>query len=98
LRFKASPDKEFTRPHLKKPHHKKRAAGVAQGVGPELKPQYWKKEKKERESLDLNDTELRRPEFLLVSGVILAFIYFCASIFSPGDNNNISPGVIVGMK
>jgi hypothetical protein len=27
---------------MKKTHHKKRAGGVAQGVGPEFKPQYWK--------------------------------------------------------
>jgi hypothetical protein len=26
----------------KKKHHKKRAGGVAQGVGPEFKPHYWK--------------------------------------------------------
>jgi hypothetical protein len=31
------------RPYLKKNLHKKRAGGVAQGVGPEFKPQYWKK-------------------------------------------------------
>jgi hypothetical protein len=30
------------RPYLEKPHHKKRAGGVAQGVGPEFKPQYCK--------------------------------------------------------
>jgi hypothetical protein len=28
-------------------HPKKRAGGVAQGVGPEFKPQYWKKKKKD---------------------------------------------------
>jgi hypothetical protein len=28
---------------LKKKNHKKRAGGVAQGVGPNFKPQYWKK-------------------------------------------------------
>jgi hypothetical protein len=31
--------------YLEKTHHKKRAGGVAQGVGPELKPQYGKKKK-----------------------------------------------------
>jgi hypothetical protein len=29
----------------KKKHHKNRAGGVAQGIGPELKPQYRKKKK-----------------------------------------------------
>jgi hypothetical protein len=33
-----------TRPYLiKKTHHKKRAGGVAQGAGPEFKPQYPRK-------------------------------------------------------
>jgi hypothetical protein len=31
------------RPYFKKTHYKKRAGGVAQGVGPEFKPQYHKK-------------------------------------------------------
>jgi hypothetical protein len=31
------------RPYLEKTHHKKRAGGVAQGVGPEFKLQYHKK-------------------------------------------------------
>jgi hypothetical protein len=31
------------RPYLEKTHHKKRAGEVAQGVGPEFKPQYYKK-------------------------------------------------------
>jgi hypothetical protein len=30
------------RPYLEKTHHKNRAGGVAQGVGPEFKPQYCK--------------------------------------------------------
>jgi hypothetical protein len=33
---------------LKKTHHKKRADGVTQGVGPEFKPQCCKKKKKKR--------------------------------------------------
>jgi hypothetical protein len=33
-------------PILKKTITKKRASGVAQGIGPELKPQYHKKRKK----------------------------------------------------
>jgi hypothetical protein len=31
------------RPYLKKTHHKKRAGGVAQGIGFEFKSQYQKK-------------------------------------------------------
>jgi hypothetical protein len=38
----------FTSPSLEKNLHKKRAGGVAQGVGPEFKPQYHKKKKKEK--------------------------------------------------
>jgi hypothetical protein len=34
------------RPYLKKTHHRKRADGVAQGVGPEFKTQYCRKKKK----------------------------------------------------
>jgi hypothetical protein len=33
------------RPHLEKIHHKKRAGGVSQGVGPEFKPQHYKNKK-----------------------------------------------------
>jgi hypothetical protein len=33
------------RPYLKNTHHKKRAGGVAQSVGPEFKPHYCKKKK-----------------------------------------------------
>jgi hypothetical protein len=33
------------RPYLEKPHHKNRAVGVAQGLGPKFKPQYHKKKK-----------------------------------------------------
>jgi hypothetical protein len=32
----------------KKPLHKKRASGVARGVGPEFKPQYYQKKKKKK--------------------------------------------------
>jgi hypothetical protein len=48
LRFKARLDKKFSKPYLKKTHHgkKKRAAGVAQGIGPEFNPQITKKKKK----------------------------------------------------
>jgi hypothetical protein len=41
LWFKASLGKQD--PILKKPNTKKRAGGVAQGIGPEFKPQYCKK-------------------------------------------------------
>jgi hypothetical protein len=34
------------RPYLEKAHHKKKADGEAQGVGPELKPQRCKKKKR----------------------------------------------------
>jgi hypothetical protein len=36
------------RPYLEKSHHKKRAGGVVQGVGPDFKLQYWKKKKKKQ--------------------------------------------------
>jgi hypothetical protein len=36
------------RPYLEKTHHKKRAGGVAQGVGPDFKSQDHKKKKKKR--------------------------------------------------
>jgi hypothetical protein len=35
-------------PTSKKIHHKKRAGGVAQGIGPEFKPQYQKKKGKKQ--------------------------------------------------
>jgi hypothetical protein len=34
------------RPYLKNTRHKKKAGGVAQGIGLEYKPQYQKKKKK----------------------------------------------------
>jgi hypothetical protein len=33
------------RSYLEKTNHRKRAGGVAQGVDPEFKPQYWKKKR-----------------------------------------------------
>jgi hypothetical protein len=39
------------RPYLTKTYHKKRAGGVAQGVGPEFKPQYLKKKKKKKKNV-----------------------------------------------
>jgi hypothetical protein len=50
-RFEASPGKQVSRLYLKKTHHKKRAGGVAQGVGPEFKPSIKKKKKKRKKSL-----------------------------------------------
>jgi hypothetical protein len=38
-------------PIWKKPFTKKRAGGVAQGVGPDFKPQYAKKKKKKKGNL-----------------------------------------------
>jgi hypothetical protein len=38
------------RPYLENTHHKKRAGGVAQGIGPKFKPQYCKKKKKEKKN------------------------------------------------
>jgi hypothetical protein len=46
LQFEASQANSFRDPTLKKKPshtHKKRAGGVAQGIGPEFKPQYYKK-------------------------------------------------------
>jgi hypothetical protein len=39
LQFKASLGKQFQRSYLEKNPSQKRAGGVAQGVGPEFKPQ-----------------------------------------------------------
>jgi hypothetical protein len=36
------------RPYLKINLHKKRAGGVTEGVGPEFKPQHYKKKKKRK--------------------------------------------------
>jgi penicillin-binding protein-related factor A (putative recombinase) len=45
------------RPYFKKKTSQERASGVAQGVSPEFKPQYWKKKKaillKSRQSIGL---------------------------------------------
>jgi hypothetical protein len=42
---------EFIRPCLKKTLHKNRAGGMAQGAGPEFKPQYGKKRKQKEKNL-----------------------------------------------
>jgi hypothetical protein len=47
LQFKASPCRQFERPYLKKKNKSQKSAGVvAQGDGPDFKPQYSKKKKK----------------------------------------------------
>jgi hypothetical protein len=48
MRFEANPGRVHETLSPKKPSQK-RAGEVAQGVGPEFKPQYCKKKKKERE-------------------------------------------------
>jgi hypothetical protein len=55
------------RPYLKRKPSQKRACGVAQGVGPEFKPQHCKKEKKvqiPRTNLRHNKSESLGVEFL----------------------------------
>jgi hypothetical protein len=47
--FEASLGKKFKRPYLERTHHKKRAGGVAQGVGPEFKSQNCKKTKTKKQ-------------------------------------------------
>jgi hypothetical protein len=46
LRFKASPRQIVSETLSGKTHHKERAGGMSQGVGPEFKLQYCKKQKK----------------------------------------------------
>jgi hypothetical protein len=56
--------------------HKKKAGGVAQGIGPEFKPQYHKKIKKKKEEFLKNGFQ-KVPEHMLVSGIrVLAFNRF----------------------
>jgi hypothetical protein len=43
LRFKATLGIQFVRPYVEKNPITKRTGGMAQGVGPEFKCQYWKK-------------------------------------------------------
>jgi hypothetical protein len=44
--LKPAPGKQLKRSYLEKTHHKNKAGGAAQGVGPEFKLQYHKKERK----------------------------------------------------
>jgi hypothetical protein len=66
LQFKVSPGKEFARSYLEKNPSQKRAGRVAQGAGPEFKPQYWekKKEKKKKERKEDADNLLNLPLLL----------------------------------
>jgi hypothetical protein len=48
------------RPYLEKLHHKKRAGGVAQGLGHEFKPQYWEEKKKKRIRAEINEMETKK--------------------------------------
>jgi hypothetical protein len=52
------------RTYLKTCHHKKRVCGVAQGVGPDFKPQYHqkKKRKKKRNSKEKKVTHTHNSE------------------------------------
>jgi hypothetical protein len=47
LWFKASPGKQFHKTLTQKTLHKNRPGGVAQGEGPEFKPQYLAKKKRQ---------------------------------------------------
>jgi hypothetical protein len=49
---------------LKKTHHKKRAGGVAQGIDPEFKHQYYKKKKKKKKFLEVKQESDRRASCL----------------------------------
>jgi hypothetical protein len=57
LRFEASLGKQFLRSYLKKTHHKKRAGGVAQAVGPEFKPRHCKEEKKRKKKKEAENKD-----------------------------------------
>jgi hypothetical protein len=48
LSSKPNPEKQFERPYLEKTHSKKRAGGVAQGLGSEFKVQYRQKKQKKK--------------------------------------------------
>jgi hypothetical protein len=48
LQFKTSWVNKSARHYLEKSHHKNRADVMAQGIGPELKPQHCRKEKRKR--------------------------------------------------
>jgi hypothetical protein len=48
LRFEANPGKIIRETLSQKKTHQKKGGGVAQGAGPEFKPQYHKKKKKEQ--------------------------------------------------
>jgi hypothetical protein len=58
----SQPDKRFVRSYLQKnPSQKNRAGGVAQGEGPEFKPQYHKKPKPNQSKKTLSHTQALTP-------------------------------------
>jgi hypothetical protein len=61
------------RPYLEKTHHKRRAGGVAQGVGPEFKPQYPKKPKTKQNWIKQTTAYLyhRLPSHMAIKSKIL---------------------------
>jgi hypothetical protein len=59
------------KPYLEKPFTKNMAGGVAQGEGPEFKPQYCKKKKKQNQLLPSNRITVELTLFLVVSYVRL---------------------------
>jgi hypothetical protein len=50
-----------------KNHHKKRAGGVTQGVGPKFKPQYRKKKKKEKKKRKMSRPKTSRRKWKVES-------------------------------
>jgi hypothetical protein len=59
------------RSYPEKTHHKKRPGGVAQGVGPEFKPQYRKKKKIVAKPARRNG----EPQTLYLRGSLLCFFF-----------------------
>jgi hypothetical protein len=64
---------------LKKTHHKKRAGGVAQGIDPELKHQYYKKKKK-KSSWRLSRSLIEEPH---ASSILITYRLLRGSNESP---------------
>jgi hypothetical protein len=48
------------RPYLKKIFHKNKTGGVAQGEGPEFKPQYHKKKKNQKRKWIISQNEISK--------------------------------------
>jgi hypothetical protein len=64
-KFEANPGKLFVSLYLEETHHRKRASRVAQGEGPEFKPQYHKKKKKSENVQHRKDSKIYSVEFLI---------------------------------